>query len=115
MTLDISKSLEIIETMENYMSVLRPEPELRQKIDYSYEIIDQSIILNENNPDYDNPEVWLIYGYAKATYIKKKDVWKIFWKRADDKWHAYTPNPTVKELKDFLKIVDEDKYHCFKG
>ncbi|MBC7568702.1 MAG: DUF3024 domain-containing protein [Spirosoma sp.] len=23
--------------------------------------------------------------------------------------------PSVATLKEFLKIVDEDKYHCFKG
>ncbi|WP_431844448.1 DUF3024 domain-containing protein [Pedobacter superstes] len=31
------------------------------------------------------------------------------------KWCAYEPKPFVRQLSDFLKTVDEDKYHCFKG
>jgi hypothetical protein len=39
----------------------------------------------------------------------------VFWKRADNKWHAYEPQPTVLQLDEFLKLVDQDKYACFKG
>ena len=44
-----------------------------------------------------------------------KNIWKVFWQRADLKWHSYEPKPTVKQLTDFLKLVDEDEHHCFKG
>ena len=30
---------------------------------------------------------------AKATYISKTNRWKIYWMRADLKWHAYPPHP----------------------
>lgn len=115
MTLDIIKSVDIIEIMENYISGVRPEPEIRNQLELSYEIIDQSVILNEIRPVWNNPKKILTLGYAKATFVKNKNVWKVFWKRADNKWHSYKPIPIVSELKDFLKLVDHDEYGCFKG
>jgi hypothetical protein len=56
MTLDITKSVDIIETMENYISKVRPEPEIRNKLDLNYEISDQSVILNEIRPAWMLPE-----------------------------------------------------------
>jgi hypothetical protein len=115
MTLDITKSVDIIETMENYISKVRPEPEIRNQLDLNYEIIDQSVILNEIRPAWNNLKEILTFGYAKTTYVKSKNVWKVFWKRADNKWHTYKPKPTVNRLEDFLKLVDQDEYRCFKG
>jgi hypothetical protein len=115
MALDITKSVEIIETMENYISRVRPETEIRNQLDLSYEIKDQSVILNEIRPAWNNPKEILILGYAKATYVRNKNKWKVYWKRADNKWHAYNPNAIVEDLKDFLKLVDQDDYGCFKG
>ena len=115
MTFEIIKSVEIIETMENYISGVRPKLEIRNKLDLNYEINDQSVILNEIRPAWNNPKEILTLGYAKATYVKNKNNWKVFWKRADNKWHSYKPRPTVLELKDFLKLVEKDEYGCFKG
>jgi hypothetical protein len=115
MALDIIKSVDIIETMENYISSVRPKPEIRHQIDLNYEIQDQSIILNEVRPSWNNPNESTTSGYARATFIKSKNIWKIYWKRANNKWYLYDPCPYVGLLKDFLKIVDEDKHGCFKG
>ncbi|MGH8716972.1 MAG: DUF3024 domain-containing protein [Burkholderiales bacterium] len=32
-----------------------------------------------------------LHPVAKATYVKAQDVWKVFWQRADLKWHRYDP------------------------
>lgn len=115
MTLDITKSIDIIETMENYIAKVRPRPEIRSQLDIGYEIQDQSVILQEIRPSWENPREIKRYGFAKTTYVKDKNIWKVFWQRADLKWHSYEPNPTVKQLTDFLELVEEDKHHCFKG
>ena len=115
MALDIFKSIDIIEIMENYIEKVRPEPSIRNQLDIDYEIDNNAVILIEVRPSYKNPGEIARFGYAKATYIKAKDIWKIFWKRADNKWHGYPPHPAVKHLKDFLELVDKDEYHCFKG
>jgi len=38
MTLDITKSVDIIEKLEKYISWVRPEPEIRNQLDLNYEI-----------------------------------------------------------------------------
>jgi hypothetical protein len=101
MALDITKSVEIIEIMENYISRVRPPQEIRHKIDLGYEIENQSIILNEIRPSWDDPNLIRSFGYAKATFVHGKDIWKIYWKRADNKWHLYKPLPGVNLLKVF--------------
>ena len=52
---------------------------------------------------------------AKATYVRTRDLWKIFWMRADLKWHGYEPVPTVGSIDKFLAVVNEDRYGCFFG
>ena len=52
---------------------------------------------------------------AKATFVKTKQHWNVFWKRADLKWHTYEPKPKVKTVKEFVDLVDEDSHHCFWG
>ena len=115
MKFDITQSVEIIEIMENYISKVRPRPEIRNQLDIGYELLNQSVILNEIRPQWNNPSIMMASGYAKATYVKVNKTWKVYWKRADSKWHQYEPKPTVSSLKHFLKLVDEDKYACFKG
>ena len=38
MSLDVNKSVDIIEIMENYISKVRPRTEIRNQLDLNYEI-----------------------------------------------------------------------------
>lgn len=115
MSLDITKSLEIIEIMENYISMVRPPLEIRSQLDIGYEIIDQSVIINEIRPRWNKPSEIMVNGFAKTTFVSSKNIWKVYWKQSDNKWHEYEPFPAVNSLKSFLLLVDEDKHGCFKG
>ncbi len=115
MAFDLIKKAEIIFIMESYLSEVRPPENIRPKLDIGYRIDNQSVIIFEIRPRWDKPSLIMNSDYAKATYVSKNNFWKIFWMRADLKWHSYPPEPFVKELRDFLNIVDEDKHHCFKG
>ncbi|RCR70726.1 DUF3024 domain-containing protein [Larkinella punicea] len=115
MPMDILTTVDIIEIMENYIEKVRPPENIRKQLDLSYRIEDQSVILTEIRPIWNNPSESAEYSYAKATFIKSKNVWKIFWLRANLKWYSYEPMPEVSTLKEFLEIIDEDDYHCFKG
>jgi hypothetical protein len=115
MALNLDKTVDIIELMENYVARIRPPLHIRNKLDIGYKIENQSIILLEIRPSFRNPKELLESGYAKATYVKSENKWKVYWMRSNLKWTLYEPKPRVKGLKDFLKLVEEDKYHCFKG
>lgn len=53
-------------------------------------------------------------AFAKATYVKTKGIWKVYWMRGNLKWHPYEPS-AAHSLEAFLKLVDEDKNGCFFG
>jgi hypothetical protein len=115
MAIDVFQTLDIIEIMENFIEKKRPPIEIRNQLDIGYKIEDQSVILFEIRPDWDNPEIIKEYPFAKTTFIKKNNNWKVFWMRADLNWHTYLAKPTVKKLNDFTELVFEDKNHCFFG
>lgn len=115
MSFQLALHAQIIETMKRYLVTVRPYPEIRHQLDIGYEIQDQSVVLHEIRPVWNNPAIIQNLPYAKATYLKSKNTWKVFWLRSDRKWHSYDPMPIVERLEDFLKIVDEDEYACFKG
>ena len=84
-------------------------------MDIGYRIDNQSIILFEIRPSWQDKTQRLTEDFAKTTFDKKNNIWKIYWLRSSLKWDLYDPVPTVKKLVDFLKIVEDDDLHCFKG
>jgi len=52
---------------------------------------------------------------AKATYVRSRGVWRVFWQRRDLKWHSYEPKPEVKSVDEFALLVSEDTHACFFG
>lgn len=115
MALDILITLDSIEVLENYIDKIRPKAELRDMVDLTYTIENQSIIIYEIRPHFSLPEQKFESHIAKTTFIKAKNHWKVYWMRADLKWHAYTPHPIVNTLKEFVALVEQDEYGCFWG
>ncbi len=93
----------------------RPPPHVRPKLDLGFRVAGQSVELFEVRPRFDTPSEKSEHAVAKATYVKAQDVWRVFWQRADLKWHRYDPAPEVPSLEDFLHLVQEDKRACFFG
>lgn len=115
MAIDIFQTLDVIETLENYIDRIRPPEEMREKYDISYKIEDQSVIIYEIREHWKNKIEKIEIPIAKATYVKKQKYWKVFWQRSDLKWHGYEPKPTVESIKKFVEEVEKDEYHCFWG
>jgi len=104
----------VIEKMENHMDANRPEESIRKELDIAYKIEDQSIILYEIRPYFLNPKEIIESPYAKTTFVKSKNQWKIYWMRGNLKWYPYKPE-AVKTLDEFLELVEADEFGCFKG
>lgn len=115
MAIDTLQTLDIIEVMENFLARKRPPEHIRPKLDIDYKIEEQSIIIFEIRPQWDKPEIIREHAIAKTTFVKAKNQWKVFWMQADLKWHSYTPKPIVIFIEEFIKLVEEDKQHCFWG
>ncbi len=101
--------------LDKFLTKRRPPAHLRAEVDIGYEIHNQNVIISEIRPDWKNPEELLHLPFARATYVKSKKHWKVYWMRQTLKWGAYEPVPTVNTIEEFLKVVDEDAHHCFFG
>jgi hypothetical protein len=115
MALDIMKTAETIHALELFLDTRRPPENIRHKIDLGYKTENQSIIIFEVRPNWKKKDEKIESPIAKATWVKTQKCWKIFWMRADLKWHRYQPVAEVKTIEEFLKVVDNDSHGCFWG
>lgn len=115
MSLDLPNTIDIIEVMENYVARIRPSEDIRDKLDITYKIENQSVILLEIRPMFRYPDMKTESEYAKATYVKNSNKWNVYWMRSNLKWAPYKPCPEVNDLREFVRLVEEDAFHCFKG
>jgi len=109
------ESKRIENAMAAFMAKRRPPPHIRPELDFGYRVSGQSIEIFEIRPQWDDPAIIHERPFAKATYVSTQNLWKVFWKRSDQKWHGYEPASTVKSIQDFLAVVDADPYGCFFG
>jgi hypothetical protein len=98
-----------------FVEARRPPPHSRQEIDIGYRFNNQSIELFEARPAFDRRDEVIEHPIAKATYVKSTNTWKIYWMRADLKWHRYEPQPTASKVEEFIAEVNRDPYGCFFG
>ena len=105
----------IHKSIERYVEKNRPPENLREEVDLSFRITGQSVEIFEIRPLWNDPKEKIEESIAKATYVKSRNLWKVFWQRADLKWHRYEPDPEVDSIEDFIEIVENDDYACFFG
>ena len=98
-----------------FLEAVRPDPEHRHQLDISFRISGQSFEIFEIRPQWRDPDKKIEESVAKATYVKSTKRWRLYWKRADLKWHRYGPFPESDSLEKILDVIDEDKHHCFWG
>jgi hypothetical protein len=101
--------------VSDYVESKRPPKTSRSRIDLKYKFYKYSFELLEIDyePLFGNEPIEM--PFAKATFVNSKNIWKIYWQRADLKWHAYPIQPEAKTVKEVLEIVEEDEACCFYG
>lgn len=94
----------------------RPAPHIRARLDLAFRIVGQSIEIFEIRPRWRGaPGETMEHPAAKATFVRSQNLWKVYWMRADLKWHRYPDAPQVASAEQFLALVAEDRYACFFG
>jgi hypothetical protein len=101
--------------LARFMEKRRPPAHIRSSLDLGYRIEGQSVTLFEIRPDWRDKVTKRESPFAKATYVRTRNVWRVFWMRRDLKWHGYDPAPEVHTLEAFLEEVDRDQWACFFG
>ena len=113
--IDILQTAEVIEACENLLQKRRPPENMRHQVDLAYRIDNQSVFIYELRCRWDRKDEFIESPIAKTTWVKAKNHWKVFWMRADLKWHLYKPKSSVSTIYDFIKLVDQDPHSCFWG
>ena len=104
---------EINDVVGSYVERIRPADEkIRKELDIAFRVDGQSVYILEIRPDMRGRI--MTHDVAKTTFVRTENVWKIYWMRADLKWHAYETT-NLKSIAAFVKTVETDKYGCFWG
>lgn len=97
----------------SFIEKRRPPIHLREQLDLTFAIEGHSVLLLEKRRLMDGERIER--PFAKATWVKTQQVWKLYWQRADLKWHSYQPAATISTIEEFCEVVDQDPYGCFWG
>lgn len=101
--------------LQAFLQKRRPAPHLRGKVDIEFHIQNQSVEIFETRADRRGGSERIVHPFAKATFVRTTGVWRVFWRRADGKWHRYGPCPEVNSIERFVMLVDGDEYGCYFG
>jgi hypothetical protein len=111
--LETSVHMKVIE--DSFWSRRRPPLHLRDKVREGQRFSGQAIELFVMRPAFNRPGEETEESIAKIQHTRRLGVWRIFWKRADGRWHRYQPCFEVTSLPEALRVIDEDANGCFFG
>lgn len=103
----------LTKVISGFIEKHRPPAHLREQLDLTFSIEGQSVVLLEKRRLMDGKMIEC--PFAKATWVKTQEVWKLYWQRADLKWHSYQPVPSVSSIETVCRAIDEDAFGCFWG
>lgn len=102
--------------IKNFVEQKRPkEASVREQLDIGYIYDGRSVEIQEIRPQWNDASIINSYSIAKATFIKSRNLWKLYWKRASGKWEPYEPQPEHTSISEVLQTIGEDTHHCFWG
>jgi len=94
---------------------LKAPESIRDQLRYEYTIENQDVIIYEIRPRWNKPDEQTRLPCAKLKFVRSQNVWKLYWHRADMKWHAYDPCKSSRDLAKLIAEIDTDPYGCFFG
>lgn len=116
MALSELEAARVRRALDAFMDKRRPPPAVRAQFDLGFRVSGQSVQIFELRPEWRGaPGATREHPVAKATFVRSRGEWRIFWMRRDLKWHSYEPAPSVHSIEEFCRIVEDDAYACFFG
>ncbi len=99
--------------VSDFVESRRPPVGMRDRIDLDFRLEGQAVELFERRRSMRGHRIEA--EFARLVYVKSREVWKLYWMRADLKWHRYPPLPESPHLDELLREIDEDPNACFFG
>jgi hypothetical protein len=88
---------------------------LRDKLRLEYSVKGHEVVIVERRPRWDNPIEWIESPVAKLKFIRSANKWRLYWQRADLKWHEYPGLSSSDRISDLVREIDADPLACFFG
>ena len=88
---------------------------LKDKLRLTYEVKGHEVVIVERRPRWDNETEWTETPVAKLKFIRSANKWRLYWMRADMKWHKYPGLSSSHRLDVLLEEIDADPLACFFG
>ena len=93
----------------------RSPPHLKDKLRLEYSFKGHEVVIFEWRPKWDDPKEWIDSPVAKLKFIRSADKWRLYWMRADLKWHEYPGHSSSDRLDELVQEIDDDPLACFFG
>ena len=93
----------------------RSPANIKDQLQCKYRIKRQAVVVYEWRPRWNKPDEWAASDVAKLKFIRRQGEWRLYWMRADLKWHAYPGLPSSRDLADLVREIDRDPHGCFFG
>ncbi|MEN4903162.1 DUF3024 domain-containing protein [Luteimonas sp. TWI1416] len=94
----------------------RPPPHLRPQLDLAWRREGHRFEVFEVRARWQGaPGETIENPVARTTWVKSRRLWRLYWMRADGKWHRYDPLPEARTLEAVLEEIEADRFGCFWG
>ena len=110
---EIAQHMKVLE--DCFWSRRRPPLHVRDQMRDGQRFTGQAVELFFVRPAFERPGQSFEESIAKVQFVRTQGVWRIFWKRADGKWHGYQPCPKASTLAAALRVINDDAHACFFG
>lgn len=88
---------------------------LKEKLRLMYAVKGHEVVIVERRPRWDNQTEWTETPVANLKFIRSARKWRLYWMRADMKWHEYPWLSSSHHLDDLVQEIDADPLACFFG
>lgn len=106
---------ECVRAVGAFIEKRRPRVEIRAQVDYRAYIRGSTVDLVEVRPAWNKPKRICETAVARIRWVATQRVWRLYWMRADLKWHAYPNLSEARTIAEALAEVDADPICCFFG
>jgi hypothetical protein len=87
----------------------------RDQLEYVYKLEKQDVLIFEVRPVFKDPDKKSEMPFAKIKFLKSRNLWKLYWQRANGSWLQYESPGESKDISTLVKAIDEDQHGCFFG
>ena len=107
--------IQLIHRLVGELCKRRTPDHVKDTIRLTYAIFNQKVVISEERPFRDPSAQWIVLEIAKLRYVRTRNEWQLYWKRASGKWWPYEPHSRSKTLAAMIEEIDVDSYGCFFG